>query len=692
MPNTLLPGQAVSKLSQTRLCACNLSLAGLQSSSTFPSFHRSQLLPIFANVLQKAEYLFPNRKSSYWAKRPWHKTGVRKIHTSDCRKDIPEYLQGSISEVASVDNDLFDNDEVKDDLYHDMEDDIIDFFTSHLISYEETDTSFSVHCPACSTKEGDTQVQEIFVDKNSGYFVCPLCNRDGPWEDLVHLLNSREDCLSMEQLKAYMATTLSITDIGENLLQNSPLKNVSIHTLKKFGARVTNDESRVVLPVANRQGEVIGFESISLLHYFPQVIRRFIKEEVKAFSVMSSSRKEERVIVVPTCCDVLVLAEHNIPAVSLPSASAEVLAEYLLDCGKNEVVLWYRGEAPPRPLLLSLVEVGVSCSLVLSSLNDRPIHTKPVEEIKAALRTTIPVVSESITTFQQLKDKIYHRITHKEETCGVQWKRFVELNTLLLGHRAGEMTVLTGPTGSGKTTFMAEYSLDLCSQGVKTLWGSFEVSIVRLCEVMLQQFSGVPLPQDLTNFNTLASQFSILPLHFLTYHGQQKISTIIEMMTKAVKIWGIQHVIIDNLQFMLGTCEQQQDRWLEQDRAVTAFRRFATLNNCHVTLVVHPKKVPEGQPLGIGSVFGGAKVTQEADNVLILQVKSGFSINQSRKILQVVKNRFSGQLGEFSLKFHKDSLTLSSCFRHKSKDRTAEAENKTSLRKINIKGISAFEN
>nr|XP_053629424.1 twinkle mtDNA helicase-like isoform X2 [Cherax quadricarinatus] len=319
------------------------------------------------------------------------------------------------------------------------------------------------------------------------------------------------------------------------------IQNVSIHTLKKFGARVTNDESRVVLPVANRQGEVIGFESISLLHYFPQVIRRFIKEEVKAFSVMSSSRKEERVIVVPTCCDVLVLAEHNIPAVSLPSASAEVLAEYLLDCGKNEVVLWYRGEAPPRPLLLSLVEVGVSCSLVLSSLNDRPIHTKPVEEIKAALRTTIPVVSESITTFQQLKDKIYHRITHKEE--------------------------------------------------VKTLWGSFEVSIVRLCEVMLQQFSGVPLPQDLTNFNTLASQFSILPLHFLTYHGQQKISTIIEMMTKAVKIWGIQHVIIDNLQFMLGTCEQQQDRWLEQDRAVTAFRRFATLNNCHVTLVVHPKKV-----------------------------------------------------------------------------------------------------
>lgn len=53
-----------------------------------------------------------------------------------------------------------------------------------------------------------------------------------------------------------------------------------------------------------------------------------------------------------------------------------------------------------------------------------------------------------------------------QQVCGVQWKRYSELNELLLGHRPGELTVLTGPTGSGKTTFMAEYSLDLCLQGV----------------------------------------------------------------------------------------------------------------------------------------------------------------------------------------------------------------------------------
>ena len=52
------------------------------------------------------------------------------------------------------------------------------------------------------------------------------------------------------------------------------------------------------------------------------------------------------------------------------------------------------------------------------------------------------------------------------DMCCVQWKRYPILNNLLKGHRRGELTVFTGPTGSGKTTFISDYSLDLCTQGV----------------------------------------------------------------------------------------------------------------------------------------------------------------------------------------------------------------------------------
>ena len=47
-----------------------------------------------------------------------------------------------------------------------------------------------------------------------------------------------------------------------------------------------------------------------------------------------------------------------------------------------------------------------------------------------------------------------------------QWKRFPNLSNVLKGHRAGELTIFTGPTGSGKTTLMSELSLHLSLQGV----------------------------------------------------------------------------------------------------------------------------------------------------------------------------------------------------------------------------------
>ena len=47
-----------------------------------------------------------------------------------------------------------------------------------------------------------------------------------------------------------------------------------------------------------------------------------------------------------------------------------------------------------------------------------------------------------------------------------QWTRYPQLNNLLKGHRRGELTVFTGPTGAGKTTFISDYSVDLAMQGV----------------------------------------------------------------------------------------------------------------------------------------------------------------------------------------------------------------------------------
>lgn len=126
-------------------------------------------------------------------------------------------------------------------------------------------------------------------------------------------------------------------------------------------------------------------------------------------------------------------------------------------------------------------------------------------------------------------------------------------------------------------------------QGVNTLWGSFEINNVRLAKIMLTQFAMQRLEENLEQYDFWADKFEELPLYFMTFHGQQNIKyvlaelqkqqlflvflcqfnnqqidmnpvvrsnlffrTVLDTMQHAVYMYDINHVIIDNLQFMMG--------------------------------------------------------------------------------------------------------------------------------------------
>lgn len=97
--------------------------------------------------------------------------------------------------------------------------------------------------------------------------------------------------------------------------------------------------------------------------------------------------------------------------------------------------------------------------------------------------------------------------------------------------------------GSGKTTFMSEYSLDLAMQGVNTLWGSFEIRNARLVKTMLQQMAGVSLEVNLDQFNTYADAFNKLPIYFMAFHGQESIKVVMDVRPHLI-LFMIEKIII----------------------------------------------------------------------------------------------------------------------------------------------------
>jgi len=540
----------------------------------------------------------------------------------------------------------------------------------------------------------------VHVNKVTGQFVAPDIAVTGSWIQLECILNEWFE-IRKKQKNISVATTSkastyvnkiklglsddlkTVWDSGQpvdqlgapefrKLLAHFRLKNSYLkkEDFKTFQAKCCPDLKVMYFPVRYVTGDIIGLRELKVVDgcleetylpntnqspeamfpFFLNLERSWTKAGVRE-CVMVGSALDLVVLTarLPPDCPVVCLPDWT----RLPPELLPFLDQF------NLVTIWLGFD-------ITGVEVGRNFSRKIGDkycrivTNEHPSALQAVQkklEVTDILESAAKQHHDFITSFETLRHDVFLEFLKREKMEGVKWERFDNLNQTLKGFRRGEMTVITGRTGSGKTTFMSEYSLDLCNQGVSTLWGSFEVRNVRLVRMMMKQFSLIDLDQDLDAFDRVAEMFTQLPLYFTTFHGTNSVENVLDAMAHAVYVHDIAHVIIDNIQFMIGSGSGNIDKYTRQDQCIELFRKFATLHNVHVTLVIHPRKDQE-ERLTIQSIFGGGKATQEADNVLLLQTEETEG-PMKRKSLEIVKNRYAGDLDSFPLVFSKPFLSFS---------------------------------
>ncbi|XP_065557937.1 mitochondrial DNA helicase-like isoform X1 [Artemia franciscana] len=550
------------------------------------------------------------------------------------------------------------------------------FLNSHDFAVTLGHTSLKIECPDSVVQPKTLKSQRghsLYINSKTGYCVCPNCKLHGPWTNLKSYL-ARLDSKSnlspflesykLKELATYeqqLSTSQLITAHTFKTKLKHNLINLRVETFEKSECRLS-ETNNILIPVRHLDSSIIVYREIDISSgsevnlkntFVPLILPQKGAKDLVVITwnlpdaLYAYQETKSTVICLPSGLD-------NLPIESLP---------YFEEFSK--LVLWFGGG----------VHEWEAARLFAKKLNEkkcffvRPSVTSPGPTVAAIegldlvkiLKTHVSMFHNAVTTFSSLKEEVYAEIVQINEIAGVKWKRFTKLNELMKGFRRGELTIFTGPTGAGKTTFISEYSLDVCMQKVNTLWGSFEIRNVRLAKMMLTQFAGIPLEAEPENFNKYADEFEKLPLYFLTFHGQQDLKSVMEAINHATYVYDIGHVIIDNLQFMMGTgigSSDRMDMLFLQDRIIGAFRQFATVNNVHVTLVIHPRKEDVTEELTTASIFGSAKATQEADNVLILQDRKILHPGGRKKYIQIAKNRFSGDLGIVPLSFDRESLSF----------------------------------
>ncbi|KAL3287920.1 hypothetical protein HHI36_002376 [Cryptolaemus montrouzieri] len=541
------------------------------------------------------------------------------------------------------------------------------------IPFQEGFTCFVTECPIC--KENSKHTADLYVNKTTGLFLCPKCKHSGEWDYLESCISKKgkkQDPMQLNEIftnsfkideciRNIQTSTEHLSSITESsfdkILMKFKLPKVTKKTLETLNLRVDYGLEKLYFPLENANSDIVGYRVLG--------DEEITLPDTKCGGLVKGKKPKDKdmAVLVENLADFLVLYTSDLKAtiVCLPNGIKSLPQHVLPGLEKyKKIVLWLNGEVnswdAARKFGKKLGEKRCLC--VRPSKKYVSPHMDESQDFKTIISNAQNLWHKSITTFASLRQDVLCDLQNMDQVQGIQWKRFPTLNKILKGHRSGELTVITGPTGSGKTTFISEYSLDLALQGVNTLWGSFEIRNARLARTMLQQMVGKPLDQNLQFFDEWADKFEALPIYYMTFHGQQTIKVVMDAVEHASYVHDINHVIIDNVQFMMGITEEHKhmDRFWKQDSIVAAFRTFATKKNCHVTLVIHPRKERVDEELTTSSIFGGAKASQEADNVLLIQDKR-LTGPRGKKYLQIAKNRYSGDLGVMPLDFDKESLS-----------------------------------
>lgn len=224
--------------------------------------------------------------------------------------------------------------------------------------------------------------------------------------------------------------------------------------------------------------------------------------------------------------------------------------------------------------------------------------------------------------------------------------------------RPGEVSLWTGPTGSGKSQVILDCCVDWIQQGSRICLASLEMKPAISLKRMVKQAGGVDRPVE--EFIHKILEFIDNGLYLYGHVGKQGLKVLLEVFDFAKAKYGCDQFVIDSL-MRLGYAT---DDYNGMEEAVYELVNWAVTNDVHVHLVAHARKSQPGSGITDGEdVKGPMELIANAANIIAVwrnrkleddlsAEKDPYKIEELKKkpgvVLNVAKQRngdFEGKVG-----------------------------------------------
>jgi len=540
-----------------------------------------------------------------------------------------------------------------------------DFLNEHGLKYRLSGDELELNCilEECSSNPKAT----LYINKTTGKWCCHRCGSKG--HNIKHLaymaglLEWKEPVkeghlyIPPTEIDRWHTALFQNTDALEYLREMRGFSDTSIHQFR-LGWKMDGDAPAITIPFFDNTNTCVGYKK----YYYtsdkkPKV--KFEKDSQQIFYNLNMVDQEQPLIITEGEFDAISLWQYGYRNVGSIPNGVNGLTDWPNSLIASKYMLCFDNDAAGQKGAMALGEVlGESkCHRVfpkLKDFNDYLAARLPKEEIEKCFTEAEPLYKISNTSAYDYLDLALHRLSDPEKQKGLS-TGLVGLDAILGGDREGEITVITGETGNGKSAFTLFKAGEWLKNDKKVLIISGEMSgdeiVVRLAS---HHYNRKATEKDIKAFCELNKDRLFIPNiynEWASKKDQLPIPKIFDIIDYYID-QGVQYFVIDHIHcFIRKGCKIIEDI----EDFMTRCRFKVKTHPIHLFLVAQcRKKDKDKRRLTKDDLYGSSEIDHASWNIMVIHRE-----NEKDHLVEVTieKNRTWGNLGTCVLQFDVDSQT-----------------------------------
>lgn len=242
-----------------------------------------------------------------------------------------------------------------------------------------------------------------------------------------------------------------------------------------------------------------------------------------------------------------------------------------------------------------------------------------------------------------------------------------ELDKLTGGFYFGQVILVTGERGFGKSTLVSQFGTQAIAAGYPTFfysgelmdwyfkaWIEYQIAGARYINAMVSSFGYKSYSIQADKLQQIESWYSgnayIYDNGIVTEDTEEE--TLLETLENAIKQYGCRVLVVDNLMTAI-TDDLSSDLYRMQTKFVKALTVLAKRYDALIFLIVHPRK-SNGTLFDNDDVAGSSNITNLVDVVLRYGKprEEGISQDTNERLLSVYKNRLNGRTNRDGIRLY----------------------------------------